>query len=118
MNTTDLKLQLQELIENSVALKSLPPEARDIRTKAMLSADDATIKQFITVLGNEAKQLGKIDADMAKQTKEISSLIEEAKQLEQEAKREIRKEAEVSERTESESKAEELLKKLDDISDK
>jgi hypothetical protein len=117
MTNTDLKLQLQELIGNSVALQSLPAEAQEIRSKAMLSADDATMKQFITVLSSEAKQLEKIDADTASQTEEISNLIEEAKQLEKEAKKEIRKEAEVSERTESESKAEDLLKELDKISD-
>lgn len=117
MNSTDLKLKLQELIENSVALQSLPEEARNVRTKAMLEANDATMKQFITVLENETKQLQKIDADTASQTEEINSLIEEAKQLEKEAKREIRKEEEVSERAAEESKAEDILKELDNISD-
>lgn len=118
MNSTELKLQLQELIANSTALKSLPQEARDMRANAMLNADEDTMKQFVAVLENESAQLQKIDDDMASQTDEINSLIAEAKQLEKDAQREIRKDAEVSERTDSETKAEDLLKKLDEISDK
>jgi len=118
MNSTELKLHLQELIDNSSALKSLPPDAREMRTKAMLGADEATMKQFISVLESEAKQLEKIDSDMSNQTNEINNLIEEAKQLEKEAKRELRKADEETERAEEESKAEDILKKLDDISDK
>ncbi len=113
-----LKSQLQELIANSAALNSLPQEARDIRINAMLNADDATMQQFIDVFTNEAMQLEKINQDMAKDAEEIGGLIAEAKQLEKEAEREIRKEAEGSERAGEEAKAEDLLKQLDEISGK
>jgi len=118
MNTMEIKLQLQELIENSPALQSLPEEAREVRKKAMLSADDDTMNQFIAVLESEASQMKKIDDDMASKTEEINKLLAEAKQLEQEAQREVRKQEESIERESEQLKADELLKKLDDIADK
>lgn len=113
----EIKLRLQELIKNSPAIQSLLEADREARTKAMLSADDDTMNQFIAVLENEAAQMQKLDSDMASKTEEINSLLAEANQLEKEAQREIRKEAEASERAGEESKAEDLLKQLDDIAD-
>jgi len=118
MTNTQLQMQLQELIANSAALNSLPQEARDIRTNAMLSADDSTMQQFIDVLSNEAMQLEKINQDMASQTEEIGVLVAEAKQLEKQAERAISKEAESSERAGEEAQADALLKQLDEIAGK
>jgi len=118
MTTTNLKMQLQELIANSAAIQSLPEEARDLRTNTMLNADDETMQQFIDVLTNEAKQLEKINQDMANETEEINKLIAEAKQLGKQAEREIRKDAEATERIKDDLRAEALLKKLDEITGK
>ena len=118
MSDVNIKLKLQELIDNSVALKSLPEKARKMRTEAMLNADDDTMKQFIAVLENEAKQVQAINDDMADKTQEINALLSEAKQLEQEAKRELRKEEENQERANEEKEAEDILKKLDEIENK
>ncbi|MCD6109824.1 hypothetical protein J7J83_03645 [bacterium] len=115
MNSTELKLKLQDLISNSVALKSLPEEAQKIRTQAMLNSDDDTMMQFIAVLENESKQIKVIDDNATKETEKITQLLDEAKTLEKEAEREVRKEEENLEHTKEESEAEALLKKLDDI---
>lgn len=117
MNSIDLKLKLQELINNSKALQSLPVEARKVRTEAMLNADEDTMSQFIAVLENESKQIKAIDDNATKETEKITQLLDEAKQLEKEAQREMRKEEESTERVKEESEAEDLLKKLDDIED-
>ena len=118
MNTTEIKETLQKLIDNSPALSSLPEADREVRKKAMLSADDETMQQFVAVLENESAQMQKLDEDMADQTEEINGLIAEANQLEKEAERELRKQEEKTERSEEKQKAEALLKKLDEIDDK
>jgi hypothetical protein len=118
MADVNLKLKLQDLIDNSPALSSLPEADREVRKKAMLSADDETMQQFVAVLENESAQMQKLDEDMAVQTEEINSLITEANELEKEAKRELRKQEEKTERSEEKQKAEALLKKLDEVDDK
>jgi hypothetical protein len=117
MTTASLKIQLQELIANSAAIQSLPEEARQIREDTMLNADDETMQQFIDVLTNEANQLEKINQEMENEAEEINKLIAEAKQLGKQAEREIRKDAEVTERIKDDLRAEALLKQLDEITD-
>ena len=114
----ELKARLQELIKNSPALQSLPPEARKMRADIMLSSSPAQMQNFIDVLEEEAASLKKIDEDFVKQADHINSLMAEAKELEKSANREMSKEDEEMERKEEEEKAAKLLAKLDDIQDK
>jgi hypothetical protein len=111
----DTKEQLTLLIENSRTLKSLPGTEKESRKTAMLNADEATMKNFIQILEREAQKIEKVDSSFQKEFNEIEGLITEAKQLENNLKRDMRKDAEVNERTESESKAEDILKELDNI---
>lgn len=115
LSQEQLKTQLQELIDNSAALKSLPPAARNARVKLMLSADPDTMQKFIEVFENEATQLKKIDDEFQKDAATIQDLIAEVKHLEVEANTVLRKEAEKEEHAGDVKKAEALLKQLDEI---
>ncbi|MFC1655966.1 hypothetical protein ACFL3C_03790 [Patescibacteria group bacterium] len=117
IDPADLKARLQELINNSAALKSLPPEARKMRADAMLSSSPTLMQNFINVLEEEATELKKIDEDFVKNAAHIGDLVAEAKELEKEANREIRKEDEAVGRKQEEKEAAALLAKLDDIQD-
>lgn len=114
---SDLKARLQELIKNSPALQSLPPEALKMRTDIMLASSPTEMQNFITVLEEEALQLKKIDDDFVKNADHINDLIAEAKELEKAAGREISKEDEASERKQEEDQAAALLAKLDNVQD-
>jgi hypothetical protein len=109
------RAHLQELVNNSAALNSLPEDARTMRAEMMLSADPDTMLEFIKVLEEEAAKLQKMDEDFVKKTEEIEGLVVEAQQLEKEAEREIRHAEEDEEKVKSEAHAAALLKKLDNI---
>lgn len=111
----DLTAQLQQLIKNSTTLQSLTADELKFRAKAMLSADSKAQAAFIKILENESAQISKIDEDYAKKAGELTELVAEAKQLEKEAKIMFRKDEEESERGAEEQKAEDLLKKLDEV---
>ncbi|MFC1599573.1 hypothetical protein ACFL3T_00920 [Patescibacteria group bacterium] len=111
----DLKAKLQQLIKSSATLQSLPPEELKFRADAMLSADDAAMTEFIKILETESAQIKKIDDDFAKKAGELNDLVAEANQLEKEANTMFRKEEEEEERGAEEQKAEDLLKKLDEV---
>ena len=111
----DLKAKLLQLIKSSPTLQSLPADELKFRADAMLSADEAAQAEFITILKNESAQMQKIDNDFAKKAGELNNLVAEANQLEKEAETMFRKEQEEEERGTEEQKAEDLLKKLDDV---
>ena len=111
----DLKAKLQKLIKNSPTLQSLGAEELKFRTNAMLSSNETAMAEFIKILENEAAQIKKIDDDYAKKAGELNDLVAEAKQLENEANALFRKEKETEERGAEEQKAEDLLKKLDEV---
>ncbi len=118
IDPVNLKTRLQELIKNSSALQSLPPEARKMRADIMLASSPTLMQNFINVLEEEAARLKKIDEKFVKDAAHIGNLISEVKELEQTANREIRKENEALERKHEEDEAAALLAKLDNIQDK
>ncbi len=110
----DLKAKLQQLMKNSPTFQSLSPEDQKIRAKAMLSANEEVMKNFIDIFEQEAKEMNKINQDYAGQTDEINNLLSEADQLEKQVNRAIIKEKEGAARSTEEEEADNLLKKLED----
>ncbi|MBA4337089.1 hypothetical protein C0416_04960 [bacterium] len=115
MESSEVKNRLSELIANSVAIQGLPVQEREEREKSMLAADEETMLRFIDVLEEEVKQVEKLNETLQEDAEEINKLIAEANQLEKQAEREIRKNAEAVEREKDDLRAEELLRKLDEI---
>jgi len=111
----ELKAQLEALIDASTAINSLPAEEKAARKELMLAADEETMHKFIEVLENEKVEMAKIDEEFTAEAEEIDALLSEANQLQKEAEREIRKEAEESEKAVDLAKAESLLAQLDEI---
>lgn len=117
-NTKELKDHLEELITISPALQSLTPDERRLRTSVMLSANEDAMKEFIEILEDEQKEVYKIEKDFEEKGNSLKGLIDEVEQIEKTIKREVIKEKEKVSRKEADKKAEALLKKLDEITDK
>lgn len=106
--TTDLKTRLEELIQNSFAINTLPEEERQEKKEEMLSAEPEVMREYIAILEDEQR-------DFIQNKEELQALVSQVKVLKNRAQRvELQeKEEQLVEREKNE--AEELLKQLDEI---
>ncbi len=110
----DFKEKLLELIKNSPTMQNMDKQQKQLRIEAMLTSDDEAIKNFIEIFEDEKKEMNKIENEFEKGADEIEDLINQAKQLDDEANKLLIKEKEeVSKKTDLQ-KADELLDKLED----
>ncbi|MBN1494878.1 hypothetical protein JW911_04050 [Candidatus Peregrinibacteria bacterium] len=112
---TDLKSHLKALIVASPSINSLPEEARKFRVEIMLASKPEDMQNFIEILEEERAAMQKIEEDFAAKGEEIQALVADAKALEAQANREIRKEKEEQLSVKEQETAASLLTKLDDI---
>lgn len=112
---TDLKQQLQELLNQSEAIQSLPAAQKKAQIERMLSATPSQMKQLITVFEEEVAELQSIDEEFLSHEEEINELITVVKKEKSVAKRKDRIEKEKVSNASDQEKANMLLKKLDDI---
>jgi len=109
----DKKTYLATLLKDSASFNSLPEDARNIQFKAILSAPQDEMEQFISILEEEKAAMNSINEDFLKQAGEIEHLVAEAKQLEVHAKSEIRHEKEEKLTLEEQKTADALLKQIE-----
>lgn len=113
--TEELKQKLQELILKSEAINSLEEADKTEMIEKLLAADPDQMQEAITVLETEIAEEDSIAREMAELEPEIEKLETEMTKVEKDIKLEERKSAEAAESIEDKQKAENLLKKLDDI---
>ena len=113
--TEELKQRLQELINQSEAIKSLEEADKTEIIGKLLAATPDQMQEAITVLETEIAEEDSIAKEMAELEPEIEQLESDMTKVEKDIKREERKSAEAAESVEDKQKAEDLLKKLDDI---
>jgi len=115
IDTSALKTRLHELIAASPALNSLPEEARQYRVYVMLDSKPEDMMKFIQILETEQGDMQKVDDEYMKDLQALQDLMTQVKELEAEANREIRKEAEEKVAVVDQQKAEDILKQMDAV---
>lgn len=117
MDTQQAELQklLQQLINGSEAIQSLPAEEKRAQVQRMMSATPEKMQQLVEVFENEKAELQQIDEEFLSHEEEINGLISEVKAIKTKEDRVKRIELEKTTIIEDQQKAEMLLKKLDDI---
>ena len=114
-NSYEIKDRLQQLIDESPALKTLSEEERAERIDAMMGANEEQMKQLIKIFEDEKKLMQDIDEDFEAHEQEINEFLTESKKEKKAFDKKERINKEKTERTDELKLAENLLKKLDEI---
>ena len=111
----DPQQRLQELIDASEALKTIPEAERTERINTMMSATPEQMQQLIKIFEDEQTRLTQIDDEFLKHEGEVKEYIENEKTEKRNKDREERTVKETAIKQTDEKYAEDLLKKLDEI---
>jgi len=108
-----LKERLEELIELSPAIESLSEEKRELQVKKIMESPPEKMQEIIKVLEDEQQFINDVEAEFEQHSDEIKAYMDDLKEFEIKKDKEKLKKAETKDLKESESKASELMKKLD-----
>jgi len=111
----DPQQRLQELIDASEALKTLPEEEKNEKIKTMMASTPEQILQLISVFEEEQARLTKIDEEFLTHEGEVIEFADKANAEKRNKDREERAVKETAIKQNDEKYAEDLLKKLDQI---
>jgi hypothetical protein len=115
-NTQDeIYSKLQELIDVSPALQTLPEEERNERRDAMMGSTPEQMQHLIKIFEDEQLRMKQIDEDFEGHEQEINEFISNSKVEKKNFDRSQRKEKENTVKVNDEKYAEDLLKKLDEV---
>jgi len=111
----EIKSKLQELIDKSPALQTLPEEEKNERIDAMMGATPEQMEQLVKIFSDEQLRMKQIDEDFEGHEQEINEFISNSKDEKKTFDRRERIEKENSTKANDEKYAEDLLKKLDEV---